>query len=325
MAALSLYDEPGTLIRRMTNFNVFGEPAKNSLSRVGITGNVLLYILAAALIVVIIMLLRNIKIDLSWLDIRPKRMQVTSDSNLFWKPSWKYTNLLVTNAELGDIENSIYSFTFECVIYESRSYRATTGPYRHIFHRGSNELISSAPETAALTGCPVASSNASLPEQGLPSQLNPGIFLDPVKNDILIFVDTVNGSVTQRESVRISDIPLNKPFRIGIVMEGRILEVYKDCQLEITKVLSGTPKVVENKLYGVAGIAGAQAQIQNLYIWKRVLTADDLRSLCPSIVQFSVKRPVCEVASAGVASSATTSVSTPLALDYGLSLSGCPA
>jgi len=89
--------------------------------------------------------------------------------------------------------------------------------------------------------------------------------------------------------VRIRDIPLDIPFRLGIVVNERVLEVYLNCKLEVTKLLTHKPKKVENKWFGVAGAAAANDQIQNLYLWKRPLVSTDMRYLCPPIPKFGVK------------------------------------
>ena len=73
--------------------------------------------------------------------------------------------------------------------------------------------------------------------------MNPGVFLDPNLNDILVFVDTEGGD---RESLRIPNIPLDIPFRIGIILNDRVLEFYLNCRLETTKILKYKPKKVDN-------------------------------------------------------------------------------
>jgi hypothetical protein len=116
---------------------------------------------------------------------------------------------------------------------------------------------------------------------GLPKRMNPGIFLDPNVNDILVFVDTLKNGTTFRESLRVSDIPLDIPFRIAVIVSKRLLEVYINCKLETTKLLDGDPKEVENIWYGLSGSNSADAQIQNLTIWRHALTIDELSPLCP--------------------------------------------
>jgi hypothetical protein len=122
----------------------------------------------------------------------------------------------------------------------------------------------------------------SLPPYGLPKRLNPGIFLDPNTNDIIIFVDTKSqtGDV-YRESGRISDIPLDKPLRLTVSLHNQVLEVDLNCKLELTKVLAGEPKPVENVLYGLCGKAAAEASIQNLYVWPYAISSEALSHFCP--------------------------------------------
>jgi hypothetical protein len=123
--------------------------------------------------------------------------------------------------------------------------------------------------------------------------MNPGVFLDPNLNDILVFIDTENAT---RESVRIVDIPLDMPFRITVVVNKTVLEVYLNCRLEVTKILKNPPKVVDNQWFGLAGAASAQAQIQNLRVWPSPLLSTDIHPLCPGAPDFSVKRQICDVA-----------------------------
>ena len=117
---------------------------------------------------------------------------------------------------------------------------------------------------------------------GLPKRLNPGIFLDPNTNDIIIFVDTKSKSGdVYRESGRISDIPLDKPLRLSVSVHDKVLEINLNCKLELTKVLAGEPKTVENVLYGLCGNAAAQASLQNLFVWPYALDNGILVDFCP--------------------------------------------
>ena len=256
------------------------------------SGSVVLYILVAVFVAVVLMMLYGSRINLSWLDIRPRRWKIMKDAYHYWKPIGPFNNLTIPQNELiPDFDNETYSMTLEILLNNSRNYWTEDGPYRHIAHRGSNELIQKPQDGVVLSSC-FSAANGTLPPYGLPKRMNPGIFLDPNVNDILIFVDTSNGSETFRESVRIKDVPLDIPVRLGIVLNQRVLEVYLNCGLEVTKLLSQKPKHVENDWYGEAGIAAAKAQIQNLYLWNRALPSTDVKYICPSIKQLRV-RPEC--------------------------------
>ena len=256
----------------------------------------ILYIGLLIVVVLVVLMLLGIPLSLSWLDPRPKRMKIYQTGHLFWPPSKTYTNLLVPlNQDVPDFHDDSFSCLIDVTLLDTRNYKTTEGPYRQILHRGSSDLAKAEDGGGIIPKGFLASVvNQPLPPFGLPKRMNPGVFLDPNTNDLLVFVDSSLGSETFRESVRIADIPLDTPFRIGVVVNHRVLEVYINCRLEVTKVLSGIPKRVEHEWYGIAGSAAAQAQIQNLYVWNQPLTAVDMRSLCPSLPAFTTKRPVCE-------------------------------
>jgi hypothetical protein len=318
----SLFGEPGSLLNKANNMVFAANTAIQNTT--GTRGDWLLYLLVAFFIAVVIFMLMGKTIDWSWIkyfDPRPHSWKVLSRSSLFWAPSSIFTNLVVPkDKSVADMYDDIYSATIETVLYNTRSYTTTEGPYRHIVHRGSNELAQTTVGGAILSGCG-ANSMTDLPPFGLPKRMNPGIFLDPNTNDIIVFVDTVLGADTFRESLRIADIPLDIPCRIGVVLNKRVLEVYLNCKLEATKVLQGDPKHVENEWYGLAGPAGAQAQIQNLRVWKEGLSADDMRVLCPAIPTFSKERPICSGADTPLPSNNGSASSMTKKIDLGLGTS----
>jgi hypothetical protein len=323
------------LFESMPNLNEYVRNTVNNVKSATVSNRslILMYALAALFIALVIMMLMGKKINWSSVDPRPKSWSVYDGAYSFWKPGPNFVNLTVPKNTIANFKNDGYSASFDCVLYNSRVFTTTNGPWRHIVHRGSNELAQTTVGGAvASCGVPTASNiHTRLPPFGLPRRMNPGIFLDPNTNDIIIFVDTVQGSDYYRESVRIADIPLDIPFRLGVVLSGRVLEVYINCGLEVTKVLNGDPKAVEDVWYGLAGSAAAQAQIQNLYIWDTSLNADDMSNVCAAPINFATTRPICNVADT-VISSATASASAVAktvsdgaagALGYGNALNAC--
>ncbi len=290
------------------------------------TTRIIYTLLAATLILVIVLMLMNKKIDINGLNPLPKNVQVEMAGNKFWKPGPTFTNLTVPSQRLADFESDLYSLNFDAVLYNTRVYNTTEGPWRHIVHRGSNELAQSTVGGQMLNkGCAAVNSGSPLPPFGLPKRMNPGIFLDPNTNDIIVFVDTVNGAESYRESVRIVDMPMDKPFRLGVVIHKRVLEVYLNCRLEVTKVLSGDPKKVENVWYGLSGSAAAEAQIQNLFVWKKALAADEIGSLCAKPPVFSKARPICSAADTPLQPTPPQPAAAPPAgaIGYGGALKSC--
>lgn len=259
-----LFENIGNLVN-MPNFSTAVAQSTPS------TNTLILYLLAGFVLLVIVLMLLGIKIDWSSLDPRPLSWQVTQAGTLYWPPSLVYSNLKVESPVV--LEPTNYSSSTDLVLYNTRTYTANS-PQRHIFHRGSSDI-----STAT----------------GLPARMNPGLILDNNLNDLLVYVDTQLGAEIYRESVRIVDVPMDIPLRIQIVVKGQVVEVYLNCKLEITKVLSGVPMNVENAWYGLSGTSAAQAQIQNLYVWDRALTSREIATICGgNLPNFATQRAVCD-------------------------------
>lgn len=292
----SLFNAPGEFLPNVGKATTSSIASIPTLGKLGKGTSILLYVLAAAVLVLVVFMLYGTRLNFSWMDPRPRNWIIQYDAAHYWKPQEVYNNLQVAKNQLiPDFRDDEYSLNTEIILDNTRNYWNADGPYRHIAHRGSNDLIIEGEDNDnnIITMCTMTS-NAKLPPYGLPKRMNPGILLDPNVNDILVFVDTSNGAETFRESVRIRDIPLNIPFRLGIIVNERVLEVYMNCKLEVTKLLTHKPKKVENKWFGLAGAAAANAQIQNLYLWKRALVSNDMRYLCPSISKIKFpKKPAC--------------------------------
>lgn len=290
-SAASLYENIGNLR------NYVATQVPSTFGSGGFTGKLFMGLVIGFFVYVLVLLLTGKKIDLSWADPRPKSTIVLSDATRFWPPSSVFTNLTTKANAIPEFPSSEYSLLFDSVLLNTREFNTTEGPWRHILHRGSNDLEQTTVGGAVLTGgCPSGMASKDLPAFGLPRRMNPGIFLDPNKNDLIIFIDTEAGSQSYRESIRIPDIPMDIPFRLSLTVKHKVLNVYLNCRLETTKVLDGTPRSVENRWYGLAGAAAAQAQIQNLYVWKRTLSADEAGATCPSAPVFPSKRPLCNPA-----------------------------
>ena len=175
-----------------------------------------------------------------------------------------------------------YAVSIELMISDTRT-SDKSGPYRHLLHRGTDDLKKFIPNTPG-----AHSKGAGDLNDGLPSQMNPGLFVDQFSNDLIIFVDTdpiagEPGSQAYRESVRIADVPLNRAFNVHITVHDRLLEVYMNCRLAATKLLHGTARGVPNEWLGRVGFARARAVIQNLKLWDNNLWAIELRNMCPKI------------------------------------------
>ena len=264
--------------------------------------NTMIYVVVGLIAIFIGFMYTNTSVSLSdaFSYAVPRSLRVYYSAKRIWIPSGNTRNLVAYKSDIGSsFQDTSYTILMECNLLESRT--VSTAPvHRHIFHRGSDEF-SSNPSAAvsAISG-------------NLPRRMNPGVFLDPLTNDLLVFVDTVSSSKSYRESLRIPDIPLKTPFRLGIVVSHRTLDVYINCRLEDTKLLQGTPKPVEMTVYGEAGPNPAPLQLQNVYLWSYAITTSDMTSVCGSEPSFTNTAAVC------------STIPPPPAPDVGLSLNNIP-
>jgi len=258
----------------------------------GFTEGRLLTLLLVVFVIVVVYLVIGKALPSFIPNLIPMSTSVYWKAKRVWAPSGVTTNLTAYPSQFGTPHDVAYSFNMDLVLKETRT-NDTAGLHRHIFHRGSEEYASATPPAA------------------LPRRMNPGVFLDPLTNDLLLFVDTLGGTTGYRESLRIADLPLGTPFRLGIVMNHRTLDIYINCMLEETKLLQGTPRTVENRLYGVAGPSPAPAQVQNVYCWDYALSANEITSLCGSVPSVTLT-PTCAVAppSSGATNTGVTEAAT---------------
>jgi energy-coupling factor transporter transmembrane protein EcfT len=203
----------------------------------------------------------------------------------FWAPASLSNprdpfNLAVVSDDFPMTKADVYSFSVEVYIANTRS-DDVRGPYRHILHRGSKDIVSYVPNTPG--SAPKGQGDLN---DGLPKEMNPGIFIDQFTNDIVVFIDTDptdGGDRAYRESMRITDVPLKKPFHLHFSVHDQTAEIYINCRLAASLLLRGMPRAVPNDWYGRVGFARAAAIIQNLKLWDIDLFAIEIMKLCPKI------------------------------------------
>jgi hypothetical protein len=160
-------------------------------------------------------------------------------------------------------KNTDMSLGVELMMLDSRQIDDNKA-YRCIFYKGTDDIAQEQPD-------------------GLPSVMSPGVFLDKMTNDLIIFVDTdpnVTFGKGYRESIRVNDIPLNIPFNLHLILTDKVLEVYINCRLAGTKLLHGSPRLVPNNWYAKAGFSPAQSIVQNLTLYDGALNTTDVLSMC---------------------------------------------
>lgn len=112
------------------------------------------------------------------------------------------------------------------------------------------------------------------------SNYNLAIALLPDTNDLLVSVLNKDNNM---ENVIISNVPVQEPFRIGIVLMEAALEVYLNGHLVKTRPLAAPPKDVKGDIFPAAGVEANIAKIRNLKIWSRILTTSEIRYATPPL------------------------------------------
>jgi hypothetical protein len=245
-----------------------------------------LYLIAGLVILMIVLMLFNSQYEVYFQKRQTDGVysRTLPSSKMFWSPASTPNpqdpmGLKITSSEFPMTSSDTYTMGIVLYVGDSRS-TDKTGPYRHILHRGTDDLIKF-----------VRDSPGSVPRgrgdlnDGLPHQMNPGLFLDPYTNDLLIYIDTdpYIGGQANRESLRISDLPLKKPFHVHVVVQSNMVEVYINCRLAVSKILNGMPRAVPNDWYGRIGFARAAVVPQDLTLWDTDLHALEIRKQCKAI------------------------------------------
>lgn len=199
------------------------------------------------------------------------------DVKRFWTTaSAGSENLIVPKKDSPTFNPDVYTMSIQFILGESRT--PSEGQFRHILHRGTKP------------SCTDTSPDSDYNRTGLPTLMNPGIFLDKYKNDIHVFVHTRgkegDKDVLLLESMTVEDLPLQQSMSIGIVCNGKNFEVYMNCKLYSTILLKGTPYLPDpdnNQWFGRFCKFPMPGIIRNLQLWSTALSTDDYKNMCRSV------------------------------------------
>jgi hypothetical protein len=154
-------------------------------------------------------------------------------------------------------ETAGLEFTWSVWVYiEDLTYQQDM--YRHIFHKGNNDLQTS----GALTGTN-GPNNA------------PGLYIKPNSNTLVVMMNTFD--VINKE-IEIPDIPLNKWVNVIIRCHNTTLDVYINGTIARSIELSGVPKQNYGNVY-VAMNGGFDGYISNLWYYNYALGTTEIQRI----------------------------------------------
>ena len=113
------------------------------------------------------------------------------------------------------------------------------------------------------------------------------------------------------ENIVIPNVPVQTPFRLGVILMDNALEVYINGKLAKTRTLSSPPKDIKGDIAPAAGIQANITKVRNLKIWARVLSTAEIRDATPSLsssADFGASPPSTTSTCASQATSAVESV-----------------
>ena len=121
------------------------------------------------------------------------------------------------------------------------------------------------------------------------TQVAPGIWLAPGKNNLIVATSIIGQKIPQICDV--SNIPIQKWVHVAYVLENRTVDVYVNCKLERSCVLTGVPKLnnkqlhlfpENNKVGDTDKQTGFMGQLSSLRYFSSALKPIDVASICNS-------------------------------------------
>ena len=209
---------------------------------------------------------------------------------LFWNKS---SPEVILNSVLP-IQNMEYGYSFIMDIFIINPHVHFSTHPRILFRRGGT--LKATPTGKALAG--------------IIEDYNIVGALLPDTNDLNISVlNTSNHS----ESALIQNIPVQEPFRLGVVFMNQALEVYINGHLMKTHAFSAPPKSVKGNFYPLSGTEIPLAKLQNFKLWPSILSSPEIRYAkpdMPSATEMGSAMAQTSICSTSSGTSATTNSST---------------
>jgi len=106
------------------------------------------------------------------------------------------------------------------------------------------------------------------------------VALQPDTTDMIIYLINTNNTT---EQLLIENIPIQEPFRLGIVVMQNALEVYINGFLMKTRQIKNALKDIDGDISPASGSEISIAKMQNLKIWPRILSTSEIRQAKPEL------------------------------------------
>lgn len=181
------------------------------------------------------------------------------DGVLFWE---KGNTGKIKNEDLP-IQNHTFDYTLQIDLFIQNPLQFASVP-RILLTRGAIRR-------------PSPSGNTIL---GVLQQYNFAVALKPDTNDMIV---SVLNKDNHMETAILPNVPIQEPFRFGLVIMEKAMEVYMNGHLLQTTTFRAPPSDVKGDIYPAAGIEANIVRYRNLKIWPRVLSTPEIRDTKPAL------------------------------------------
>lgn len=185
------------------------------------------------------------------------------DGVLFWNKGMVSE---IKNKDLP-IQNMYYDYTIILDVFVQNPTQFARQP-RILFTRGATK--SDVPSTSAMSSTMLS----------MYKNYNLAVGLAPDTNDLIVSVLNKNNGM---EEVKLSNIPIQEPFRLGIVVMEKALEVYINGRLMKTRTFTAELQDVKGDIIAYSAAETNITKLRNLKIWSRILSTPEIREAKPSL------------------------------------------
>jgi len=105
-----------------------------------------------------------------------------------------------------------------------------------------------------------------------------------------LVVSILNSSMGM-ENVVIPNVPVQTPFRVGVILSDTAMEVYLNGLLQRTRTFESgtTPLNATGMFYPPQGMNAEIAKVANLHLWNSVISPSQMRYATPGLMTVSAK------------------------------------
>lgn len=192
----------------------------------------------------------------------------TDNGVIFWNGSGPYPGVSLIKDNDLPISNAYFNYSFIVDIFIQDPMQFSLIP--HV-------ILSRAPENQAN---PTATDGIT---SVIPTY-NFAIALKPNVTDLIISMMNVNG---QPEDIDIKNVPVQIPFRLGVVIMEKVMEIYINGRLMKTKKFEADLADIKGDIRPASGNELNIAKLQNLKIWNSILSTNEIAQANPSMASAS--------------------------------------